>query len=453
MSRYRQLLRGVVTSRSSVDFALKVLPILAKLGWTLPAAYLIWWTIKPLTPRGSPYRVLVIEKAVFTLDALAVLSDMPEVHAFGVKRAVIKALALGVLPRAVCDDATYVSSDSEAEAAKQRYRQLWGSVWRHLRRLGGYDAVLTGNWCYWAEREMAAAMEEQGAPFLVLHKEGIKPPARSDMLCNLFRATRGRFTGRRIFVYQELERNHQLRSETAQEDQIRIVGMPRLDCVHTWRRRAAAGEVLARAEKPTVLFLAFLANNFLPSYSGVVSDLAWIELVRGSYAAMVRLACAHPEIDVVIRPRLDEVSRVEMLLSMAGVRPINIRIIAEGDVMPLIEAAWVICGHNTTVLLEGIAAGKPVVQPHFAEALDPRYGGYILDLGEAVEYARSPDSLVERLATHCASSVSIPVEITGPARVALARWAGNADGRAAARARAGLFAELTAGSRSAGDPA
>lgn len=442
MARYLHFLASVAATRDPVDFALKVLPILAKRGWALPAAYLVHRTIKPLTANPARHRVLVIEKAVFNVDALEVLGGTPEVQAFGVKRAVLKALALGVLPRSICDDATYVSTDPSTEAAKQRYRQLWRGIWRHLHRLGRYDAVLSGNWCYWAEREMAAAMEEQGSPFLVLHKEGIKPPARSEMLRELFRATRGRFTGRRVFVYHELERDHQLQGEIARADQIRIVGMPRLDRVHAWRRRAAAGATKPRAERPTVLFLAFLANNFLPSYSGIASDLAWDVLARESYAAMVRLARAHSGIDVIIRPRSYEVPEVERLLAAAGDRPANLRIVAEGDVMPLIEAAWVICGHNTTVMLEGLAAGKPVVQPHFAEALDARYRGYIVDMGEAVEHCPGPEALIGRLVAHCAAPAPVGAELSEPARAALAKWTGNADGRAGERTRAALLAEL-----------
>ncbi len=447
-ARHVKLLMSLFAVRSSVDLALKILPILAKRGLALPAAYLVWWTIQPLTRNAAArHRVLVIEKAVFNQDAIEVLASAPSVTAFGIKRAVLKSLALGVLPKSICDDATYVSTDPAAEVAKLRYRELWRGIWRHLHRLGRYDAVLSGNWCYWAEREMAAAMEEQGSPFLVLHKEGIKPPARSEMLRDLFRATRGRFTGRRVFVYHELERDHQLKGDIARDDQIRIVGMPRLDRVHAWRRRAAAGEVASRTEKPTVLFLAFLPNNFLPSYSGIVSDLAWTTLCRESYDAACRLARKRPDIDVIIRPRSYEIPDVKALLAHEGPPPMNLRIVAEGDVAALIEACWVICGHNTTVMLEGLAAGKPVVEPRFAEACDPRYKGYIVDLGDAVEYAVSAEDLVARLTAHCATPPPIAAELSAPAYAALAKWTGNADGRAGERTRAALLAELEGAAR------
>ena len=442
LAKYRQLLVGLAISRNLQEFALKIIPVLAKLGLALPIACLIHRTIRPLAGAPSRYLVLIIEKAIFNEDALEVLNGAPDVQVFGLRRVFLKVMALGVLPRDICDDATYVSEDPVAALAKVRYLKLCRNVWRYLSLLRRYDLVLTGNWCYWAEREFATALEELDIPFVVLHKEGIKPPARSRMLRELFKKTRGCFTGRRVLVYHELERDHQIDGDIARPDQIRIVGMPRLDRLHAWRRDAASGQVQARAERPLALFLAFIPNNFLPSYSGIQCDMAWNELCGGTYRAAIRLARTHPGFDVIIRPRSYELAEVEALVNQQGARPANLRVVVEGDITPLIEASWVICGHNTTVLLEGLAAGKPVVTPHFGEALEARYQGYIVELGEAIEHASSVDDLVVRLTHHCISERAVQEPLDPAAVVELAKWTGNPDGAASARARAALMQEL-----------
>ena len=441
--RYWRLASALSRVRDVQDAALKLLPILAKLGLAWPAAILVWLCVRPLVRNDGRHRVLVIEKAVFNEDVLEVLGTARDIQTFGINRAVIKAMALGLLPRHVCDDATYVSKDPQAEAAKQRYRRLCRGVWRHLTRLGGYEAVLSGNWCYWAERELAAAMEEAGAPFIVLHKEGIKPPARSLMLRGLFKETRGRFTGRAVYVYHPDERDHQVGSETARADQISIVGMPRLDRVHAWRRQAAAGQVQARASRPTALVLGFIANNFLPSYSGVASDMAWDELCAGTYQAAIRLASSQPDIDVIIRPRLQEEPEVARLLRAQGALPVNLRIVAQGEVLPLLQASWVVCGHNTTVMLEALAAGKPVVVPDFGEMQNASFHGYNVELGNAVEHASSVDDLVERMRRHCLKPAPVNAELEPAAFAALAQWTGNPDGKASDRVRSLIRQELS----------
>jgi hypothetical protein len=323
-------------------------------------------------------------------------------------------------------------------------------MWRHLARLGEYDAVITGNWAYWAERELGAALEELGVPFIVLHKEGIKPPARSKLLRDLFRETRGQFMGRRMLVYHEDERHHQLLGDIARDDQIVIVGMPRMDLHHGWRLRAAAGEVPPRAERPLALFLAFLPNNFLPSYSGLKSDLAWEGLCQGSLRAMIRLAESDSAIRVIVRPRAHELPELKQLLDTAAAslgRPLppNLDLSAEGDVTPLLHAAWVVCAHNTTVMFEGLAVGKPVVVPHFAEVDDDRYKGYIVDPGRAAELATSEGDLLARCLQHCRNPGPITADLSTDAIAALAKWTGNAEGDSASRVRAAILRELSAG--------
>ncbi|OEJ63834.1 hypothetical protein [Magnetovibrio blakemorei] len=443
LKSYYRLLAALLQARSSFDFALPILPILARLGLAFPIAYLIHKTIQPMTSQSSKYKVLVIEKAVFNEDIMEVLGEMPEVQVFGLKRAVIKCVSLGILPKQICGDDCYITDDPVANRAKLDYRKLLFSIWSYLSLFRSYDAVLTGNWCYWAERELGAVLEHSNIPFIVLHKEGIKPPERSKILRNLFKTQRGQFTGRRVLVYQEDEKNHQVDGGIARDEQVICVGMPRMDRNHKWRRLAAAGKVPSRADRQTVLFLAFLPNNFLPSYSGIESDLAWEELCSGTYRAAIELANENPTYDVIIRPRIQEAPEVEILLNREGPQPENLKIVSEGEASPLIESSWVICGHNTTVLLEALASNKPVVVPHFGESLDPRYEGFNVELGDAVEHAISVEDLKTRIKRHCETPYAINEELSFAVTEALQKWTGNPDGNASERVRKAILHELT----------
>ena len=447
LRRYFNLVRALLVSPDSIDFALKLLPLLSKRGAARLAAWLLFRAIRPLNFReAAKYKVLVIEKAVFNEDIRVALHHVDDIQLFGVGRAVIKAMALGVLPRNVCADDTYISDDAAARRAKQKYREFLSNVWRHLQRHVAFDAVLTGNWAYWAERELGAVLECEGTPFIVLHKEGIKPPARSELLQRLFRVTRGQFMGRRMLVYQEAERQHQIDGDISKPEQIVVVGMPRMDQLHNWRRQAAKGLVRSRAEKPLVLFLAFLPNNFLPSYSGLECDLAWNELCRGSLRAMVQVARQNPDAQVLIRPRGQEIDETwGILLEIIGHKdtlPSNLTVSTDGDAIQLVQAAWLIVGHNTTVLLEGLAAGKPVIVPDFAEALDPLYHGYIVDVGAGAHYPHSEVDLVRTVSIHCQGSLTIPAELSQANVDALIHWTGNADGQSAARVQAAVMHEI-----------
>ncbi len=193
ISRLYHLFTAILRSRNAFDVAIKLIPPFAKRGFAWPVAILMHCAVRPLHRPPAAYRVLVIQKAIFNEDILQVFATWDEIQTYGIGRAAIKAMALAYLPPTVCDDATYVTADRDIEAAKLRYRQFCSRVWRRLQRLRHYDAVITANWSYWAERELTTALEQLGTPFLVLHKEGIKPPERSKLLRTMFVSTRGRF--------------------------------------------------------------------------------------------------------------------------------------------------------------------------------------------------------------------------------------------------------------------
>ena len=135
MRRYFNLVRALLVSPDSTDFALKLLPLFAKRGAVRLAAWLLFRAIRPLNFKESAkYKVLVIEKAVFNEDIRIALDHVEEIQLLGVGRAVLKAMALGILPRHVCADDTYISDDPMARHAKQKYREFLFGVWRHLQR-------------------------------------------------------------------------------------------------------------------------------------------------------------------------------------------------------------------------------------------------------------------------------------------------------------------------------
>jgi hypothetical protein len=66
----------------------------------------------------------------------------------------------------------------------------------------------------------------------------------------------------------------------------------------------------------------------------------------------------------------------------------------------------------------------------------------ILDLGEAVEYARSPEELADKTAAQIAAGATIPSALSENAKVMLRRLVGNDDGAASARVRQAISAEM-----------
>ena len=342
------------------------------------------------------------------------------------------------------------------------YREFLVRWWRAFDPHRRIDAVLTGNFAYYAEREFAAALEELGVPFIVLHKENSWTPVTQEFWGMIYRERRGRFLGRRILVYSPIERDQQIGAGVVEPARIEVVGMPRLDVIHSWR----AANIGVR-NAPIVLFAHFAADVGMPilpipqrgiSPTPSAEGFGWnseqfklTRLCRDAHRAIVELAVACPEITVLIKSkgRQRDLRDLPGLLGVSslGELPGNLRVVHGGSPFELITQASVVCGFHSTLLLEALAAGRPVVVPWFAEALEPRIQRYVHDLGVAVSRASSKEDLIERLRKLALARTPVPEHLPKPTLQLLHGWLGNEDGRAAERAAAAILRVIESNSR------
>jgi hypothetical protein len=209
--------------------------------------------------------------------------------------------------------------------------------------------------------------------------------------------------------------------------------MPRLDRLHRWRREHAGAAGNAGTAK--VLFFSFSRSDKLPQESGIAKD--WGEFCADTHRAMVELAHARPEIEIVAKTKgiaRQNEQLLQLFNSVAKKPPPNLRIVPGGDAFELLTESRVVVGFNTTGLIEALALGKPVVVPRFGEASDPELAKLVIDLGDAVEYAESPQQLQQLVAMHAAKPVAPPRDLTPNVQKILSYWVGNDDGEAARRA-------------------
>lgn len=437
--------------------------ICSRFHWPRVAALLFYVTLREMGEsrrageNGGRYKILVLDRVVFTEDVLASFGGRSEFEVVKPWDNSIKGFAHGILPPFL-DDNYYVTEDPDARVSKERYRDFLNEMWRKLVEYVTFDAVVTGNFGYYAERELATVLEKMGIPFIAMHKENLKSPGRIDFSMTIYRDRRGPFTGRRILVYNEGERHLQINAGVANPEKIVVCGMPRLDRVHEWRR-ANAGNQRPADRRPQVLLFSFTPKAVLPRVGrrpqagfdgnaerleGKLETLSWEVLCRHFHQSALTLAVENPNIDVVIKSKLRDRERSEMHRMLGGGRklPTNLRIVVGGDPLNLIKDSDVVSGFNTTGLLEALASGKPVVVPRFAEATDTRMQFYVVDLEDSVAYAESPEELVTLLRQNALNRLPMPLTLTASHQRVLNRWTGNADGCAGERVRAAVLGEI-----------
>jgi hypothetical protein len=436
---------------------------LAALDLAWPAAKLARLLMRtaPQTPAvrdakdpkaGKTWRVLLLPRTRFNDDTMSMLQAVGSLEVVKLPRNAIKAVAAAFLPDELGDN-NYLSNAPGTEQAKLRYRKFLMRFWRYLDPNRRIDAVMTGNFGYYAEREFAAALEALGVPFIALHKENFWSKGSQEFWERVYRERRGPFLGRRILVYSPIERDLQLRAGVVDAPRIEVVGMPRLDDIHRWRT-ANVGAV----PKPMVLFAAFHPDVSMPvlrrDASGSQGGERWTVLLdernnesglenlcRSAHRAVLDLASACPDIAVVVKTKGR--ARDRALLDRLGFGeeanlPSNLRIVHGGSPLSFLFEASVVCGLHSTLLIEGLAAGRPVVVPWFGEVLDPEISRYIVDLRPAAAEAASAEEFTEKLTMLARARMPVPDTLPSATIKILHEWLGNEDGRAGDRAAAAI---------------
>ena len=150
---------------------LAVLRTSARLGPAWLSAVLILPFISRLKRATSTkrYSILILPKDGFTQDIMSALGNADDVEVLALPRLILRESFRAFLPNSV-DDNNYASAGSEFDHPKSCYRHFLRELFKVLSRFRQIDAVVTGNFGYRAERELAAAMSELRIPFTALHK-------------------------------------------------------------------------------------------------------------------------------------------------------------------------------------------------------------------------------------------------------------------------------------------
>jgi hypothetical protein len=390
-------------------------------------------------------RIWMLGKDGHTEDMLSSLARDKWASPIEFSRGIPKVIAKHYLPPGV-DDNNYESDNEVIENAKIRYRKAWQDIFRYLKK-DKPNAITTGNFGYYAERELAAAAEMEGIPFIAMHKECLKSEGRLSFFKTVYQR-RGRFKGRKILVYNNRERKLQILSGIAQPEQVVVCGMPRLDRIHRWRKKIHS----APKNKPTLLALGFMPKTGLPRIprKGVGGStlatyeyldpehetLGWDKFFQNYHEVLVKIAVDNPGFLVQLKLKVkqrDAEPSVRLVKSLNP--PENFHIIVGGDPINMIQRADVVCGFNTTAVLEGLAAGLPVVTPEFDEVIDPKLCDFAANFGDATYRPGDPKAMYSILTELLNRRQGPNRELSNTIKDVLDVWVSNSDGRAGQRVK------------------
>lgn len=419
------------------------------------AAYMLSICCSDIHVRGrNNNNIWVLSKEGLAEDLNEVFRYFDNISVKSLSRGIPKSFAKRFLNNKINDN-NYDLLCKEDNEGNLKYRQFWNELFCSMSVSRRPRIVLTGNFGYYAEREISSACTERSISFIALHKECLKSQGRIDFFKSVY-SRRGRFGGKLIIVYNNVERKLQIESGVASEGQIITCGMPRLDRLHKLRMDGG----FKRGARPTLLAFGFTPETGLPripnkglnggptSYEYLSADhvtLTWKLYFLAYHEVIVRLAKDHPTFDIIfkLKGRFRDAQPSAQLLGELGTPP-NLYIRAGGDPFEYFKCCDAVCAFNSTVVLEGLACGLPVVTPEFFEVINPDHSIYAARFGEATISPPDPQSMYEVLRDLLCARVMPVTNLGDNSMYQLDYWAGNADGLASRRVANVLRDQLVA---------
>lgn len=343
---------------------LHLIALAARLNLPGVAARLAWVLTRTIA-TNSARTVLCIGRPIFDEDIEELSRHGGTLNYVVVPKTVFVEIFRTFAPELVLSHANY-HEIHEYDDGKRRCREFYTAFLTRFIGLARTEAILTANYNYSWQQELAAAARNMGIPFVVLFKEGISPlfadgvtpQTGYDMMISKY--TNNCFIGDRLIVYNDRIRQafSNVRIQGIRPEIVDAVGIPRLD---RYFRLSASGN--------NIVFFSF---NFEDKARHLGMEPAlfsqYEERTREFHAEVLRFAAAHPERRIIVKTKnnlkyLRYVQNIAAELGLSGLP--NLTMTNQGDVFELIKDAHAVIGYNSTTLLEAFAARRIVMSADF----------------------------------------------------------------------------------------
>lgn len=355
----------------------------------------------------------------------------------------LRAEALRVLPAEVASGLEAFARP-ELEAARRRYGAILREILEDRFSARPFDAVLLPSDTFFYVRAAPAVAHALGVPLLVAQKETTISEHSLREHAELVRRHAPPLADL-MTVCSERHKRFWVRAGAAAE-RIVVTGQPRFDFYSRLRDAptraggAPGREEQASAGKPSALFLSYAVDAYHPSEGG--GEATWGELRRQTEEGLRELVRRGWR--VLVKPHPQQ--------PLDGSGGGMIELDPQADVRPLIAAADVVVGFQSTAMLEAMLAGRPVLYTAWdgaAQGLDDQlipFHRWEREIAVVRRAADLPDAAVAARASTC------PPDVLRRRREIAERYLGPLDGFAAERTVAALVQEADRWARGRGAP-
>lgn len=336
----------------------------------------------------------------------------------------------------------YMNPPSDSPVVEQK-KTLRAFLRAFLPRLYGrlaVDCVVGPHVHYYPDSDWGAVSDQLGYPYIVLQRENM---VLAQFLRDHVRRRvqlMGRFEGSHIIVHNERMRDLYIEAAIVDPPRISALGCVRMD-----RFVVKAHEMQPpQNQRKRVLYFPF--------YLGLTFEEPIRPFFAAAHVALLEFARDNPQVEVRLKPkpkfegkwRSDLQQAIHGAgLDLAAIPNLIIR--SDGDAQHLIAESDVVCGLQTTTLLEAGLAGRPVVIPYFKEMDDPKFDARVMFRDAFHYFDVAPDAeTFKAMLSRGLTTPEIDPQRRAGIREVFSRYVSDLEGNATARYVEALSREVAA---------
>jgi len=385
------------------------------------SAHLLCLFIKPLN-SNKKYRVLCLGRSQFYDDIRALIKYGNKIQYFYFHKLLLGEIVRYKIPfdldlsllagysvhkeniqhSSFTEDGLTYHIDPKYNKSRKMVYSYFSEMFPILRRKLRFDAVMSGNYVYVDQQEFYKICEENNIPGIILNKEGIGAKQQSADGNWVDRGVR--FIGSRmLFMNEPYMRSEIKHLKDFDKRNASLVGLPRFDFY---------ANSPIRFPRAIVLFAFVVSDYFVTG----VTDEMMTQLSRITeefHKNVIDFALRNPKYKVVIKTKpakryLDQPKDI-VKKYYGGTEINNLTITNNAKVEDLIVNSSVVLGYNSTALVEGIAANKPIISPDFNAVLGSNNRGVFKDYNDLLNYVTTYDGM-EKIILNCKDYYSVAID-------------------------------------------
>ena len=266
-------------------------------------------------------------------------------------------------------------SDYKYKKEQKELREFLQKFLKKLYKRIRIDCVISPHHRYVGDMEWGAVSTKIGIPHIMIPRDSqfASSPYVLNNMKHIFRTGVPRFEGKHIIVQTELDKEVYIDSGCVSPERISGLGRPRMD--DFVRELKEKGSVTENRRKK-IVFLPFMYRE-----NGTFEISELLSYVKELHLFFVQFAIQHPEIDVVMKPKLKGFHRWKEEVLCEAIKGSNIDINripnlitrADIDIHSLFFESDVICALSTSAILEAAVIGLPIIVPYFKDLQNTKY--------------------------------------------------------------------------------